>query len=209
MKHEALFEGEDYLTICLSGDVDINVLAAAMHKSERWEEVVRGMTDLTVKYDPLKLSSAEAKAHFLSLLGSAESTEVDCGGPMTLAASFGAECAPDADEIALSLEISAKDWPQWLCSRTYRVTMMGFQPGFAYLEDIEADALPSLPRLNTPRQKVAAGSIGFLGKRACLYAWDGPGGWPIGGRIAESLFRGDQEQPFLLRPGQLIRLAAS
>ena len=86
--------------------------------------------------------------------------------------------------------------------------MMGFQPGFAYLEDVDGADLPVISRLDTPRQSVPAGSIGFLGKRACIYALDGPGGWPIIGRVHEPLFRRDNSSPFLLSPGQALRFQA-
>ena len=83
--------------------------------------------------------------------------------------------------------------------------MMGFQPGFAYLEDVDGADLPILPRLDSPRQSVPAGSIGFLGQRACIYALDGPGGWPIVGRVQEPLFRRDAVNPFQLSPGESLR----
>lgn len=163
------------------------------------------MADLTVKYDPAMLSAEEAEVRFCGLWDAPVPLDIGEAPSITLAASF--DHAPDREMVSAALGITADQLPNWLCNRSYRVTMMGFQPGFTYLVDMDGADLPALSRLDTPRQRVAAGSIGCLGKRACIYALDGPGGWPIVGRVGEPLFRRDNPQPFLLQPGQIVRLA--
>lgn len=202
-----LFRGEDVIACNDIEGRDLQALAAIFRKSAIWEEVVPGMADLTVKFDPLKLSSEEAEAQFCRLW---DAPLVRYGGDLSealLDANF--DEAPDIGGVASALRIATDAFPKWLATRQYRVTMMGFQPGFAYLEDMNGDDLPTLPRLATPRQHVVAGSIGFLGKRACIYALDGPGGWPIVGRVLEPLFRRVDPQPFLLQPGQIVRFRVS
>lgn len=202
-----LFQGEDVIACADTEGRDLQALAAAFRQSGHWEEVVPGMADLTVKFDPLTMSGEQAEVRFRALWdGPVAADETDIEEAL-LDADFGQ--APDAVGVASALGLTADALPDWLCSRSYRVTMMGFQPGFAYLEDMGDDDLPTLPRLTTPRQYVAAGSMGFLGKRACIYALDGPGGWPIVGRVSEPLFRPDNMQPFLLQPGQVIRFRGS
>jgi KipI family sensor histidine kinase inhibitor len=198
-----LFCGEDVIACVDVEGRDLQALAATFRKSTIWEEVVPGMADLTVKFDPLTLSGEEAEAQFCKLWD-APSVGLDENLRQTvLDASF--DERPDLESVASALSIAADKFPAWLATRQYRVTMMGFQPGFVYLEDVEGDELPPFARLPTPRQRVAAGSIGFLGKRACVYALDGPGGWPIVGRVHEPLFRRDDPHPFLLQSGQLVR----
>jgi 5-oxoprolinase (ATP-hydrolysing) subunit B len=202
-----LFQGEDIIACANSEGQDLQALAAAFQQSGLWEEVVPGMADLTVKFDPLMMSGEQAEAQFRALWNAPVTRDDNLISEVLLDAEF--DQAPDIGSVADALGIAPAAFPNWLCSRTYRVIMMGFQPGFAYLEDIEGDDLPTLPRLSTPRQRVAAGSIGFLGKRACIYALDGPGGWPIVGRVQEPLFRHDDPQPFLLKPGQIVRFFVS
>ncbi len=208
MSELVLFAGEDYLTATCSDAEIIQAKVDIFLQSRLWEEVVRGMADLTVKYDPLAMSGAEAEQHFRNLWDAAMTAREISTEPLRLDASFSDGDAPDGQMVADALEIDRMVLPTWLAERSYRVTMMGFQPGFAYLEDMEPADLPTLSRLATPRQRVTAGSIGFLGGRACIYALDGPGGWPIIGRVREPLFRRDDPQPFLLKPGQILRFRA-
>lgn len=204
MSELVLFAGEDTLSAACANSEEIQVRADVFHQSGFWEEVVRGMTDLTVKYDPLVLSGAEAEQHFRNLWALPLMAQRAAGEPMILDASFTDRDAPDRQMVADGLGLDVDTLLEWLSQRSYGVTMMGFQPGFAYLEDLEPPNIPALPRLGTPRQRIAAGSIGFLGGRACIYALDGPGGWPIIGRVREPLFRRDQVQPYLLKPGQIL-----
>ncbi len=209
MSELVLFAGEDILTAtCPDGD-NIQAKVDVFLQSRLWQEVVRGMTDLTVKYDPLAMSGAEAEQHFRKLWNAPLIAREFPSEPLILDASFADSDAPDGEMVAAALGIDVEALPAWLAERSYRVTMMGFQPGFAYLEDVEPENLPTLPRRATPRQRVAAGSIGFLGGRACIYALDGPGGWPIIGRVRESLFRRDDSQRFLLKPGQTLQFRQS
>lgn len=203
MNLATLFHGEDYISVRATHNADLNALTAAFRRSGLWEEVVRGVSDLTAKYDPMQMPSDAAEAHFRRLWTCAKSD----GLPGIETAFFHTrfELAPDLDSVATRLGMDPASFPRWLCTRSYQVTMMGFQPGFAYLEDIDGVDIPTLPRLDTPRQHVVAGSIGFLGKRACIYALDGPGGWPIVGRVKQPLFNRDAATPILLQPGQLVR----
>jgi KipI family sensor histidine kinase inhibitor len=200
-----LFEGEDILTASCDENAMLQARAEFFRQSGLWEEVVQGMADLTVKYDPLAMTGEEADSHFRKLWDAPLPTGQKSDDVRVLDASFADNDAPDRVLVTDVLGITVEALPEWLSQRIYRVAMMGFQPGFAYLEDSETAGLPTLARLATPRQRVAAGSIGFLGGRACIYALDGPGGWPIVGRVHEPLFRRDHPRPFLLKPGQMLR----
>lgn len=200
-----LYVGEDILAAPCKDSSIIAAKAELFRQSGDWEDVVSGMSDLTVKYDPLKLSSAQAEQKFGKLWAMPIDGDTQNAAPVTLAADFSASAMPDGYAVANALGIAQNQLGQWLAARIYRVTMMGFQPGFAYLEDVDGADLPILPRLDSPRQFVPAGSIGFLGKRACIYALDGPGGWPIVGQVKKPLFRRNDPSPFLLSPRQSVR----
>ena len=88
----------------------------------------------------------------------------------------------------------------------YRVDMLGFTPGFAYIGGL--DAALDVPRLPQPRMHVAAGSIGIADGRTGVYALPGPGGWPIIGRTSLTLFDALSDQPFLLQAGYRVRFTA-
>lgn len=204
MSDPKIFRGEDILVATCSDNLTLQAKAALFRQSGDWEEVVQGMRDLSVKFDPEHMSPERAQRKFDDLWAMQVSERAPSADLLKLEADFGDDVAPDKSAISARLGIATHGLGNWLASRRFRVTMMGFQPGFAYLEDVEPGGLPEIERLATPRQRVAAGSIGFLGNRACIYSLDGPGGWPIIGRVREPLLRCDEEIPFLLEPGQMI-----
>ena len=85
--------------------------------------------------------------------------------------------------------------------------MLGFMPGFAYVEGV--DSTLKAERLSTPRQRLDAGSVGILSGQLGLYGLAGPGGWPVIGRLTETLFDVGRDVPFLLQEGQTIRLVGA
>ena len=85
----------------------------------------------------------------------------------------------------------------------YFVYFIGFTPGLPYL-----GGLPErirMPRLETPRTKVPAGSVGIGGIQVCIYSVESPGGYWILGRTPLALYAPDTPEPILLRPGDHIR----
>lgn len=71
----------------------------------------------------------------------------------------------------------------------YRVYAVGFAPGFAYLGEV--DARIAMPRLATPRPKVAKGSIAIADRQTAVYPSESPGGWNIIGRCPISMLNKD------------------
>jgi inhibitor of KinA len=63
----------------------------------------------------------------------------------------------------------------------YTVYAIGFCPGFPYLGYLPS-ALSGVPRLDQPRLRVAAGSVGLTGNQTGIYTEERPGGWNIIGR---------------------------
>jgi inhibitor of KinA len=68
----------------------------------------------------------------------------------------------------------------------YRVYAIGFCPGFPYLGYLPA-ALQGVPRLDSPRLRVEAGSVGLTGKQTGIYTEVRPGGWNLIGRTPLTL----------------------
>jgi inhibitor of KinA len=63
-----------------------------------------------------------------------------------------------------------------------------------------------LPRLETPRVKVPAGSVGLGGAQFCIYSVESPGGYWLLGRTPARLYDPRAEDPTLLRPGDRVRM---
>ncbi|MBA2378172.1 MAG: 5-oxoprolinase subunit PxpB [Blastocatellia bacterium] len=110
---------------------------------------------------------------------------------------------PDLEMAAASCGISVPEFIEIFTARPYRVFMIGFQPGFAYMGQI--NECISLPRLATPRLRVPKGSVGIAGRQTGIYPFDSPGGWQLIGRTDVELFRPLEDPPTLFKPGDMCR----
>lgn len=88
----------------------------------------------------------------------------------------------------------------------YRIYMMGFLPGFAYMGGLDAQI--STPRRATPRTKVPAGSVGIAGNQTGIYPSESPGGWQLIGRTALELYTPSSSEITLLKAGDLVKFIA-
>jgi KipI family sensor histidine kinase inhibitor len=111
--------------------------------------------------------------------------------------------APDLDDVAARTGLTAAAVVERHAGATYRVAFIGFRPGFPYL--IGLDPALAVPRLDTPRARVAAGSVGLGGAQTGVYPAAGPGGWRLIGRTPARLFDPDRDPPSLLAAGDLVR----
>lgn len=116
---------------------------------------------------------------------------------------YGEEAGPDLEEVADRAGLSAADYAGRHAAGRYRVYMLGFTPGFAYLGGL--DPVLAAPRRATPRTRVPAGSVGIAGEQTGIYPCDSPGGWQLIGRTDLVLFDPFRPEPCLLRPGDVVR----
>lgn len=113
------------------------------------------------------------------------------------------ESAPDFHRVADLAGLTGDETLDLFLSHTYRVFMLGFLPGFAYMGEV--DERIAAPRLETPRTKVPRGSIGIAGKQTGIYPLESPGGWNIIGRTDLQMFDPTSDHPCILKPGDEVR----
>jgi inhibitor of KinA len=85
----------------------------------------------------------------------------------------------------------------------YTVYAIGFCPGFPYLGYLPAE-LCGVPRLDSPRVRVEAGSVGLTGRQTGIYTEPRPGGWNIVGRTPLELVN-VHDGYFPIRTGDKVR----
>ncbi len=110
---------------------------------------------------------------------------------------------PDLDEVARLAGLTVDQVVELHAAAEHTVAFLGFAPGFAYL--LGGDERLHVPRLETPRERVPAGSVAIAGPYAAVYPWDSPGGWRLLGRTALRLFDPEHDPPALLAPGDRVR----
>lgn len=113
---------------------------------------------------------------------------------------------PDLGLVAETAGIRVTEVAALHSSVEYSVAFSGFAPGFGYLTGLP-DVLRQ-PRLDKPRTKVPAGSVGIAGEFTGAYPRSSPGGWRLIGRTDAVLFDSHRERPALLAPGDRVRFEA-
>jgi KipI family sensor histidine kinase inhibitor len=114
---------------------------------------------------------------------------------------------PDLDEVGEVTGLGRSGVVDAHSGQLWTVAFGGFAPGFAYLTG-ENDTL-HVPRRDTPRTSVPAGSVGLAGEFSGIYPRSSPGGWQLIGSADAQLWDAERDPPALLRPGVRVRFRAA
>jgi 5-oxoprolinase (ATP-hydrolysing) subunit A len=90
---------------------------------------------------------------------------------------------PDLAEAAAVAGLSVDELCARHAGRSYRVRVVGFLPGFAYLGDVDERLV--LPRRASPRARVPAGAVGLAGPYTGVYPLASSGGWNLIGTAVD------------------------
>lgn len=165
-------------------------------------DVVEAYASVTVYIDPLAIEDATA-VEIVRGVAIATAAIAEEPPPLRLPVCYGGEYGPDISEVSRYAQCSEHDVIRRHSSVTYRVYMLGFLPGFAYLGKV--DQVIAIPRRNNPRLAVQAGSVGIAGQQTGVYPSQSPGGWQIIGRCPSRLIDWSKKEPFLLGAGKRVR----
>jgi KipI family sensor histidine kinase inhibitor len=109
----------------------------------------------------------------------------------------------DLPEVARRTGMEVEEVVARHSGRDYCVWLLGFAPGFPYLGVLDESL--HLPRRETPRPHVAAGSVAIAGEQTGIYPSASAGGWHVLGRTPSRLFVPEgPDEAFLLRPGDVV-----
>lgn len=174
-------------------------------------ETVPAYSSLTIYYNVLsirkKISGGETAFEWISekvkKYLSKERIQVDENGALLrIPVCYENEYGPDLNFVALQNKISVEEIIHLHISTTYRVYMLGFLPGFAYMGMV--DEKIAVPRKQFPAP-VEAGSIGIAGRQTGIYPLNSPGGWQIIGRTPLKLFDKEKNDPTLFKTGDNVQ----
>jgi len=115
---------------------------------------------------------------------------------------------PDLAEVAALAGCSPAEVPTLLMAQPLTVAVVGFSPGFAYLEGLPR-SLEGVPRRARPRPAVPAGSVAIANGHAAVYPTASPGGWHLIGRTGLPLFSTERPPYAVLAPGDQVRFTVA
>jgi KipI family sensor histidine kinase inhibitor len=110
---------------------------------------------------------------------------------------------PDLALVARATGLAVDDVVALHTGREYVVAMLGFVPGFAYLDEL--DPVLCLPRRPTPRVRVPPGSVAIAGGQTAVYPAATPGGWHLIGTTRVKVFDAAGDPPALFAVGDRVR----
>jgi KipI family sensor histidine kinase inhibitor len=203
--------GDSSLLIQLGNEIDlainqrVHALASLIEGAaiQGIIETVPAYTTLLVHYDPLILSftglknDLRVKLHLVEEMANRKRRLVE------VPVRYGGEYGTDLESVAARLQLRVEEVIGRHSERIYTIYMMGFTPGFPYMGKLD-DALV-LPRLETPRTRVPAGTVAIAGSQTGIYSIDSPGGWHLIGWTPLKLFDPESSAPFLFVPGDEVK----
>jgi KipI family sensor histidine kinase inhibitor len=166
-------------------------------------ELVPGYRTLLVVADPGHAETLDELAAALPAL-ELPPAEAVAGDPVEIPVSYDGE---DLHEVARLTGLDADEVVRRHTAPTYTVAFLGFSPGFPYL--VGLDPALEVPRRDTPRTSIPAGSVGLAGGQTGIYPTASPGGWRLIGRTEVTLFDPDRDPPALLGPGSRLRFTVA
>lgn len=110
---------------------------------------------------------------------------------------------PDLEAVAKLWDVDVEEVVARHRDTDYTVAFCGFAPGFAYLSGLPESL--AVPRLEEPRTKVPAGSVGLAASYTGVYPRSSPGGWQLVGRTDMELWDARRDPPAVLAPGTRVR----
>ncbi|RRV08024.1 5-oxoprolinase subunit PxpB [Pseudomonas sp. v388] len=169
-------------------------------------DLVPSYTTLMVHYDLLALTPEQARLTILAALDQLTPADEAQGRDHVLPVWYDPSVGPELSLLSSRSGLSVSEVIERHSVRVYQVFALGFAPGFAFMGLVE-QALAA-PRLNTPRKRVAAGSVGIAERQTAAYPVVSPGGWNLIGRTPSKLFDRQLDGYSLLQPGDRVRFAA-
>ena len=167
-------------------------------------DVAPGYSTVGVHFDPLQTDLAALEEAIETEFASLASLEaVADRNVIEIPVSYGVAAGPDLNAVASFAGCSQDEVIARHTARTYRVYMLGFIPGFAYMGRVEASI--AAPRHRVPRERVPMGSVGIAGMQTGVYPIESPGGWQLIGRTSMTMFDAKRDRPSLLAAGDVVR----
>jgi inhibitor of KinA len=190
--------------------IDVEVNRRAIQIARAVERAGLPVTDVVVAYrsvmvyvDPLADGAAGIERRLEAIAAEPSGSEDAEGVFVEVPVCYDGQYGPDLGDIAAFAQCSTAEVIERHLAVQYRVFLVGFVPGFAYMAAV--DPRIAAPRRASPRLKVPPGSVAVAAGQTGIYPADTPGGWSLIGRCPVRPYDPDRAEPFLFRPGDTVR----
>ena len=178
--------------------------ALAANPPEGLEEFVFGYANVLLRFCvPVRRERVELWLRRLEDAPAA-SAAADAAGPVRRLRIPVVYDGPDLDTVARATGLTREAVIEIHSGADYVVRMMGFAPGFPYLDGL--DPRLHLERKASPRDRIEPGSVAIGGSHAGIYSVASPGGWHLLGRTDVSLFQPDRAKGSTVDPAEVFAL---
>jgi inhibitor of KinA len=202
--------GDSAWSIELPERIDAGINARAILIARGVEGAGLPVTDVVVGYravmvyvDPLSDDAAGVEERLREIAATVSTDETAPGALVQVPVCYGGPHGPDLGELATFAGCSIDDVIALHLGRDYRVFVVGFVPGFAYMAPV--DPRIAAPRRASPRLKVPPGSVAVAAGQTGVYPAETPGGWNLIGRCPVKPYDDARAEPFLFHPGDTVR----
>jgi KipI family sensor histidine kinase inhibitor len=205
------FSGDTLLLVELGDGIDpathARVMQVAAHVAAAGlpgvRDVVPAYASVGIHFDPLHADLSAIERTVKAAPKAAATSAPSDRAVVEIPVCYGGAHGPDLDQLAAWSGLTAEEVVQRHAGRTYRVYMLGFVPGFAYMAHV--DPAIAVPRRRVPRERVPVGSVGIAGEQTCVYPSATPGGWYLIGRSPVRQFDATAVPPSRCLPGDTVR----
>lgn len=213
--------GDQAITIEWSSTISEEVNNQVMYSFQFLQaHPIEGVTDIIPAYSSLTLiyessiirkqamggSPYEWLKKKLNALALAPTEIAEKTAPLIVPVCYDPSLAPDLEEATQLTGCTIEEIIALHTSNIYKVYMLGFLPGFAYMASVHQQI--QMPRKANPRRAVAAGSVGIAGEQTGIYPLEAPGGWQLIGQTPLKIFDITKEEPCFFKPGNRVKFEA-
>jgi inhibitor of KinA len=205
--YRMLTAGDTAIVIEFGENIDRRVNALVLALDERLGrtqhegilETVPTFRSLMVYYDPVAISQSAVSEHIAAHIREMEVSERP-GRTWQLPVCYDAEMAPDLNEVAARAGLTTRQVIERHSGPIYHIYMLGFLPGLAYMGDVPQEL--AFPRLQTPRIRIPAGSLGIAMAMSLIMPRETASGLNLIGRSPVAMWRPDDGA--FLKPGDKV-----